>query len=297
MTQPVNASDAPCRGRFAPTPSGPLHFGSVIAALGSYLQARSQQGEWLVRIDDIDRPRVQPGAADSILKSLERLGLYWDGEPVYQSRQVEKYDEVLQTLAGGGHTFACGCTRAEARGIYAGTCRAGLADGRQPRSLRLRVPDRDLTLTDRLSGSRSISLVREVGDFIIRRADHIVAYHLAVVVDDAEAGITEIVRGTDLLESTAPQILLQQLLDYPTPAYLHLPLALDGNNRKISKQNHAPAIAEQSAPEILWQALTFLGQAPATDLRQSACDDILAWAIQYWDIGKIPRHNTTLCRA
>ncbi|MDZ7735998.1 MAG: tRNA glutamyl-Q(34) synthetase GluQRS [Gammaproteobacteria bacterium] len=287
----VCSNTTPYRGRFAPTPSGPLHFGSVIAALGSYLEARSRHGEWLVRIEDLDQPRMRRGAADSILRDLERLGLEWDNEPVYQSRRLESYQQALQRLQDGGHTFDCGCTRREVKGIYAGTCRNGLAGGRQARSVRLRVPDRHIEFTDRLQGPQSVDLFRQVGDFIIRRADHIIAYHLAVVIDDADTGITDIVRGADLLDSTAPQILLQQLLDYPTPEYLHLPVALGMDGRKISKQNHAAAIADQPPAQVLWQALNFLGQEPDPRLAQGTTGDILTWAGRYWNVTKIPLAN------
>lgn len=291
MVPNKSSGGTPYRGRFAPTPSGPLHFGSVIAALGSYLEARCRRGQWLVRIDDLDQARMQPGAADSILQDLERLGLEWDNEPVYQSRRLESYQPALQRLQDAGHTFDCGCSRRETRGLYPGTCRYGLANGRRARSIRLRVPDKHIEFTDRLYGPQSVDLARQVGDFVIRRADRIIAYHLAVVVDDADSGITGIVRGADLLDSTAPQILLQQLLAYPTPVYLHLPVALDANSRKISKQNNAAAIAEQPPAQVLWQALDFLGQDPEPQLAHATAQDVLAWAVRHWDIVKIPLAN------
>lgn len=291
MVPNKSSGGSPYRGRFAPTPSGPLHFGSVVAALGSYLEARNHNGEWLLRIEDLDRPRIRPGAADSILRDLERLGLEWDDEPVYQQHNLQAYEQVLQQLKNQGLTYDCGCTRREVRGAYTGTCRNGLAADRRARSIRLRVPAGNIQFHDRLHGKQSFDLMQSTGDFIVRRADHIIAYHLAVVIDDAAAGITDIVRGADLLDSTAPQILLQQLLHYPAPDYLHLPIALDANSRKISKQNHAPPIADQPASQVLWQALDFLGQQPAPDLQRATPRTLLDWATEHWDSTVIPRHN------
>lgn len=289
MTLPEKSSGGTLyRGRFAPTPSGPLHFGSVIAALGSYLRARNQGGQWLVRLEDLDHPRVRRGAADSILRDLERLGLDWDGEPVYQSRRIEQYQQALQLLEQGGHAYSCGCTRREVKGLYDGICRNGLPAGREPRSLRLRVPDQDIIFDDGLQGTQSFNLVSCAGDFILRRADSIIAYHLAVVIDDAASGMTEIVRGADLLEATAPQILLQQLLHYPTPGYLHLPVVYNRYGRKFSKQNHADPIAMQPASSVLYEALRFLGQKPAVELQKAPVAEIVAWAVEHWDSGNVP---------
>ena len=291
MVIQTSATTTSYRGRFAPTPSGPLHFGSVIAALGSYLEARHHDGQWLLRFDDLDQPRVQPGAADSILRDLESLGLEWDETPVYQSHNPRIYEEKLEQLQRAGQTYACGCSRREVRGVYTGKCRNGLEAGRQARSIRLRVPTDDMEFHDRLHGLQRFNLTRCTGDFIIRRADHIIAYHLTTVIDDAAAGITDIVRGSDLLASTAPQIRLQQILQYPTPAYLHLPVALDANSRKISKQNRAPPIAGQPPSQVLWQALEFLGQAPEAGLETVPIRDLLDWAIQHWDSSTIPPLN------
>lgn len=292
-------STTPYHGRFAPTPSGPLHFGSVVAALGSYLRARSAGGRWSLRIDDLDRPRVKPGATDAILSDLERLGLHWEGAPVMQSARLEHYESALDSLQQAGLTFGCGCTRAEVRGIYPGTCREGLPAGRRARSIRLRVPDSPVIFTDILLGSISHSVAATSGDFIIRRADGIIAYHLAAVVDDADAAITEVVRGADLLDATAPQVLLQTMLGLPTPDYLHLPVAVDECGRKISKQNHAPAIAEQRPADVLSDALEFLGQQPDPALRRADVTEIHDWALANWQLARIPRlstqaHQTTM---
>lgn len=281
----------PYRGRFAPTPSGPLHLGSIIAALGSYLQARSNNGIWTVRIEDLDRQRNRPGAADSILADLERLGLVWDEPPVYQSQRYEDYTASLERLQSDGLIFGCGCSRREIPAIYPGTCRQGLPPGREARSLRLRVPERVIQFNDRVQGKQSVDLQKQIGDFVLRRADDVIAYHLAVVVDDAAAGITEIVRGADLLESTAPQILLQELLALPTPQYLHLPIAYDRYGQKISKQNHAAAIAVQPAAAVLCQALAFLGHAPEKNFTKASATEVLDWAVNHWQPQDIPTVN------
>lgn len=269
-------------GRFAPTPSGPLHFGSVVAALGSYLQARQQGGRWTIRIEDLDRPRMQAGADSRILHDLERLGLEWDGTPIYQSQRLSRYFDMLAELTRRGQTFACGCTRRETAGIYPGTCRDGLPDGRKARSLRLRVPPRTIVFDDALQGRQNVDLSSTTGDFVLRRADGIIAYHLASVVDDGDDGVTEIVRGADLLDACAPQILLQQLLGYPTPRYMHLPVVYDSQGRKVSKQNHAPPITDQSPARVLLDALAFLGQQPEPALGRAATAEILDWARANW---------------
>lgn len=272
-------------GRFAPSPTGPLHFGSLVAALASWLDARAAGGRWLVRMEDLDRAREQTGAAATILRQLEALGLEWDGPVAYQSARTGSYAEALERLQRAGLVYPCGCTRREiadsalaldgAR-IYPGTCRNGLAAGKSARALRLRTPDEPIRFSDRLQGGISQSVAREVGDFILRRADGAWAYQLAVVVDDAAQGISDVVRGADLLDSTPRQILLQRLLGLPTPRYLHVPVALDAAGDKISKQAGAAGIGK----EELARALEFLGQAPAPDL---------AAAVRNWDPARIPR--------
>jgi glutamyl-Q tRNA(Asp) synthetase len=289
MTPTSDHSVSPYHGRFAPTPSGPLHFGSVVAALGSYLRARSCGGRWSLRIDDLDRPRVQADATDTILRDLDRLGLHWDNAPVFQSTRLDRYQAALAQLRERDLTFPCGCTRAEVRGVYPGTCRKGLPPGRRGRSIRLRVPARPVAFTDVIQGTITTRVAETTGDFILRRADGIIAYHLAAIIDDAEAGFTEIVRGADLLDSTPPQILLQQLLDLPSPGYLHLPVALDERARKISKQNRAPAIAEQRPADVLCDTLEFLGQQPELALRGTDVAEIHAWAQEHWRLDKVPR--------
>ena len=269
-------------GRFAPSPSGPLHFGSLVAALASWLDARAAGGRWLVRIEDLDRPRVQPGAADDILRTLERLGLYWDGEVVFQSRRAAAYEAALSRL---GDTYLCGCSRreiadsavslaADGAQVYPGTCRAGLAPGRAARSLRVRVQG-SVSFVDRAQGRLAQDLEREVGDFVLRRGDGQFAYQLAVVVDDAQQAISDVVRGADLLDSTPRQIYLQRLLGFPTPRYLHVPVAVDAAGDKLSKHAGARPIDQGD----LRRALRFLGQ-PASDT--------LAEATRAWNPALIP---------
>ena len=287
-------------GRFAPSPTGPLHFGSLVAALGSYLDARAAGGLWLVRMEDLDPPREVPGAADAILRSLAALGLHWDGEVMYQSRRSAAYDEALTRLLAGGRAYPCACSRKEIEtaladtdaSVYPGTCRNGLADGRTARSVRARVDSMEITFDDAIQGRFAQQLDREVGDFVIRRADGFTAYQLAVAVDDAEQGITHVVRGSDLLDSTPRQILLQQQLGYPVPDYAHLPLAIDAGGAKLSKQTRAPAIDTTQPSRALWAALRFLGQAPAVELADATPDDLLNWAIHYWERSSIPPQRT-----
>jgi glutamyl-Q tRNA(Asp) synthetase len=279
-------------GRFAPSPTGPLHFGSLVAALASWLDARAAGGRWFVRIEDLDTPRVQPGAADEILRCLERLGLHWDGSPVFQSARAEAYRHALEALEAS--LYRCGCTRREiadsslglatdgAR-IYPGTCRAGLPAGRSPRSRRVLVDAEVISFSDRVQGPQQQNLAREVGDFVLVRADGLVAYQVAVVVDDAAQEVTDVVRGADLLDSTARQIHLQRLLGLPTPRYLHVPVAVEAGGEKLSKQSGAEAIGASNAQSMLQKALAFLGQRPARDLAE---------AVRSWDPARIPRART-----
>ncbi|KFC68854.1 tRNA glutamyl-Q(34) synthetase GluQRS [Massilia sp. LC238] len=261
-------------GRFAPSPTGPLHAGSLVAALASYLDARAHHGTWLVRIEDIDEGRSVPGAAEGILALLALLGMHADGEVVWQSRRKHLYQAAAERIAL--HTYPCGCNRREiadsrlgfapdGAAIYPGTCRYGLAEGRSMRSLRLRVPEPGYDLvsfTDRFAGEVTQRLSGESGDFVLKRADGFWAYQLAVVVDDAEQGVTDVVRGADLLDSTPRQIFLQRVLGVPTPRYLHVPVVRNENGEKLSKQTGALAVApgdEAAAVEALLAAARFLG--------------------------------------
>ncbi|WP_241722268.1 tRNA glutamyl-Q(34) synthetase GluQRS [Raoultella sp. HC6] len=282
-------NDSRYTGRFAPSPSGELHFGSLIAALGSYLQARAKNGIWHVRIEDIDPPREVPGAADTILRQLERYGLHWDGEVLWQSQRHEAYREHLAWLYEQGLCYYCTCTRARihaAGGIYDGHCR----DLRLPAegaALRIRQTRPVLEFYDQLRGTLVADepLARE--DFIIHRRDGLFAYNLAVVVDDRFQGVSEIVRGADLIEPTVRQISLYQHFGWQAPDYLHLPLALNAEGNKLSKQNHAPALPEgDPRPEII-RALMFLNQDVEQEWRALSTDDLLKQAVANWKPEKI----------
>ena len=234
-------------GRFAPSPTGPLHFGSLIAAVGSYCLARRDGGRWLLRMEDLDPPRVVPGAADEILSALENLGLHWDGEIAWQSQRTEAYLEAVERLQERGLVFDCACTRkeillsaphpGEEGPIYPGTCRGGLYPGRKPRSLRIEVPQEQVCFCDGVFGPFQQVLSEVVGDFVLRRADGLFAYQLAVVVDDAASGINQVVRGADLLSSTPRQVFLHACLGNPVPKYIHLPMVLGSNGKKVSKRH------------------------------------------------------------
>lgn len=289
----VDAFTAMYVGRFAPSPTGPLHFGSLVAATGSYLRARSMGGCWLVRMEDIDPPREVPGAADAILRALEAFGLGWDGAVLYQSSRIEAYREALDTLLADGHAFACTCSRKDiARagppGVYPGTCRGkhGLPHG--PHAIRVAVGQASIGFDDLLQGPVKQDLAREVGDFVVRRADGLFAYQLAVVVDDAFQGVTEVVRGADLLDSTPRQIHLQHLLGLPTPGYLHLPVAVDGLGQKLSKQSHAAPLDPTRPLTAIVQALRFLGLAPGRELLEGDVTDAWAWAVSQFDLARLP---------
>jgi glutamyl-Q tRNA(Asp) synthetase len=280
-------------GRFAPSPTGPLHFGSVVAAVASYMQAKSQHGKWLVRMDDIDTPRNQVGADSSILKSLEILGLCWDDEVLFQSHRQEAYQEALDLLSGKNLLYRCTCTRKRLQGkAYPGTCRDKGHSAEQQHSLRVLSNQQAINLNDEIQGHFQQSLEIEIGDFIVHRADGLVAYHIATVVDDAYQNITEIVRGADLLGSTPRQIYLQEILDYNIPAYAHLPVAVDKQGYKLSKQYHATPIDDEDPVTTLILALDFLGQQPDKLLAQETVEEIIQWGIKHWSLEKIPRRDS-----
>ena len=285
------------RGRFAPSPTGPLHFGSLVAAVGSYLQARHQQGEWLVRMEDLDRPRCVKGADSQILQTLETYGMHWDGEIMYQSQRDPAYNKVLKQLESIDACYPCACTRSEIANvanqgsegpIYPGTCRKGIAEGKTANSVRARLDDIFVGFYDQLQGEITQHLLRELGDFVIKRGDGLFAYQLAVVVDDEEQGITEIVRGSDLLDSTPRQLWLQQKLGYYTPTYLHLPIAVNADGEKLSKQTYARGINNNDPRPQLIKALNFLGQQPPKELCDSDLSSLWEWAIEHWSQEKIP---------
>lgn len=282
-------------GRFAPSPTGALHFGSLVAALASWLDARAARGTWLLRIEDLDAPRAQAGAAELILRSLEALGLTWDGPVAYQSLRAARYAAALQALQR--HTYWCGCTRREIADsslglasdgaqIYPGTCRPGLPQGKTPRALRVRTGRGRISFEDRVQGLQQQDLERDVGDFVLYRVDGQFAYQLAVVVDDADQGVTDVVRGADLLDSTARQIHLQRLLGHAAPRYLHVPVALNTAGEKLSKQTAAAPIDVARREPLIRRALSFLGQRATADLDE---------AVAHWDAARIPRRRAIAC--
>ncbi len=281
-------------GRFAPSPSGALHFGSLLAALASFLDARACGGQWLLRMEDLDPAREPPGAADQILYLLEHLGLHWDGPVVYQSERQAAYADALEQLREAGLVFPCDCTRKRMRqleNVYDGHCRKR-AQVPEPHALRLRIENREITLSDQIQGCYGQNLSQECGDFIIRRKDGLIAYQLAVVVDDAWQNISHIVRGFDLLDSTPRQLYLQEKLGLPLPRYAHIPVASDAMGQKLSKQHFARPLDQGRAAEHIHRALEFLGQAPPPALQQATVEELLAWGIEHWDIHEVPRLAT-----
>ena len=275
-------------GRFAPSPTGPLHFGSLVAAVASYLQAKARAGQWLLRIEDIDPPREEPGATELILKALDRYGFEWHGEEIYQSSSQEVHETAVQSLLERSLAYPCGCSRRDLadapRGplgtIYPGTCRNG-CDAAET-AIRLRTTSTPISFVDALQGLQTQCLEQESGDFVIRRRDGLIAYHLAVVVNDAIEGITEVVRGIDLMDSTPRQIWLQQLLGYRTPDYVHIPVITHPNGDKLSKLTGATGIPLSGRSAVLVAALIALHQEPPERLRLCRLSEIWAWAIENW---------------
>lgn len=286
-------------------------MGSLVAAVGSYLDARAHGGLWYLRIEDLDRPRCRPEATDAILQLLDAYGFEWDGEVLYQSQRDAIYHAAFEQLREQGDIYPCACTRSELADsritpniqrapdgamIYPGTCRHALPEGREPRAWRIRVDDEIIIFNDTLQGTIEQALAKTAGDFILRRADGLYAYQLAVVVDDAAQGITHVVRGADLLESTSRQILLQQRLKLTTPRYTHLPVVLDATGEKLSKQTHAIPLEIHEAIPALLCALDFLGQQPPIELRQARLSELWQWAIAHWSprpLQEMPQYGNT----
>ena len=292
---------APYVGRFAPSPTGPLHFGSLVAAVASWLDARAAGGRWLLRMEDLDFPRCEPGAADAILRQLEAYSLQWDGTVLYQSQRDDAYTAALDALRGEGAVFACTCTRsqlahvprnAEGEIIYPGTCRLHAPPRVAAHAWRVQIPDVSTHFVDRIHGELQQNLASEVGDFIVKRADGLFAYQLAVVVDDAFQGITNVVRGADLLWNTQRQIYLQSLLGLPTPVYAHVPLITNAAGQKLSKQTLAPALPETGRSAVLGEALAALGHPPPAELAGAGPAELLAWASAHWHIENVPLQPT-----
>lgn len=281
-------------GRFAPSPTGPLHLGSLYAALASYLDARASRGRWLVRMEDIDPPREIAGAADTILRQLENHGLHWDDVVLYQSQRLEAYRDALDHLRQKGLVFPCRCPRARLRslgGVYDGRCREARLPGKQTltdAAIRLICPEQIVNWRDLIRGPCQTNLGTEVGDFIVVRRDGLVAYQLAVSVDDAYQNITHVIRGDDLLDSTPRQIHILQLLGHKAPDYGHIPVIQDSRGYKLSKQSFAPAIDSTAPAANLYQCLTLLGLAPPLELSNASCEFLLQWAIPRWQRTQLP---------
>ena len=281
-------------GRFAPTPSGYLHFGSLVAALASYLDARAVGGRWLLRMEDLDPPREMPGAQAAIVESLQRYGFEWDGEMQRQSERHDAYERVIERLLREGLAYPCQCSRKQLEAwpsAYPGFCR----DANQPlenAAIRLRVPHLEYRFTDRVQGEYGQHLGRDVGDFVIRRRDGLFAYQLAVVLDDAWQGVTDVVRGADLLDSTPRQLYLQELLGLPQPRYLHVPLIIQPDGHKLGKSYRSPPLRPDEAVPLLLRALRALGQSTAPELKDASPRELLVWATPRWNAERIPRTLT-----
>lgn len=281
------------RGRFAPSPTGPLHFGSLVTAVGSYLEARKAGGRWLVRIENLDPPREVPAAAAGMLRTLERLGFAWDEEVLYQSNRTEAYETALQRLRALDLAYPCSCSRSELQMTehmadngeelrYPGFCQVQPRRSTGPHAYRFRAPPQAIGFHDDLQGDLVVDLADTIGDFVIKRRDGLFAYQLAVVVDDAAQGITHVVRGADLLMNTPRQIALQQALGIASPRYMHLPLATDAAGRKLSKATGASAVDELAASKALWKALAFLGLDPPWELGTAPVTELWNWAVEHW---------------
>ena len=284
-------------GRFAPSPTGQLHMGSLLTALASWLDARAHGGRWLLRIEDLDPPREEPGASAAIIDELRRHALHWDGELMYQSARADAYREALEQLRRRGLVYPCDCSRSRIRAmgeVYSGLCRTRADAPAPPFAWRVKVEDEEIGFEDAIQGHFAQHMDREVGDFVLLRKDGLFAYQLAVVVDDAAQGITHIVRGSDLLDSTPRQIHLQRLLGYPGIAYAHLPVLVNESGQKLSKQNLAPPLAGLEPRENLLGCLRLLQQAPPPTGERGSCEAILDWARRHWDIGAVPRQMALL---
>ena len=274
----------PYVGRFAPSPSGPLHFGSLVAALAAYLDARANKGKWLLRIEDLDPPRESPTAATEIINQLHSFGFDWDEIPLYQSTRLDAYAETHQKLTDAGMVYQCICSRKSIPSIYGGTCRNRQLDV-APSAIRLLTPDAVIAFEDQILGRRSFDMRRDIGDFIIKRKDGLFAYQLAVVVDDQYQGITHVIRGSDLLDSTPRQICLQQYLNFRPVFYAHFPVILGNDGHKLSKQTNATPITTEDPPTVIKFALRALGQMPVKQTRPGL---MLRAAVNQWSLKSVP---------
>ncbi|MFT0212190.1 tRNA glutamyl-Q(34) synthetase GluQRS [Pseudomonas sp. F1_0610] len=278
-------------GRFAPTPSGPLHFGSLLAALASYLDAKAVKGKWLLRIEDTDPLREPKGACDSIIRTLEAYGLHWDGEIIKQSQRHRIYQEIINDLLKKQLAYHCDCSRSQLQpfAVYPNTCRN--LNNKNPTSsaIRIKTEDKIYSFIDRIQGVFKQNISTDVGDFIIKRKDQYYAYQLAVVVDDGLQGITDVVRGADLLDNTPRQLYLQKILGYTQPNYLHIPLITMPNGQKLSKSYRSEAIDQQRIHLNLLRALKALGQTAPSYLKEATAQELLCFASAHWDAEKIPK--------
>lgn len=289
----MSTPPAPYIGRFAPSPTGALHIGSLLTAVASYCDALAHQGQWLVRIEDIDPLREVEGASSDILRTLDAYGLHWHGEVLYQSHRQTYYLAALDQLLHDGHLFYCTCSRkqlAECR-VYPGTCHHRQTAPDESSALKAIVPHENLCFDDALQGRFCLHFGVEAGDFVVRRKEGFFAYHLAVVVDDAAQGITDIVRGADLLDSTPYHLLLQRWLQVATPRYAHLPVLTNALGQKLSKQTFAKPLPKDSPGRVLCKVLEALGQTPDGAMQDSAPEEILAWAVRHWNFSRIPRRS------
>jgi glutamyl-Q tRNA(Asp) synthetase len=288
----------PYRGRFAPSPTGPLHFGSLTTALASFLEAKSHGGRWLLRMEDLDPPREMPGAADGILRTLEALGLHWDEAVLYQSTRLDAYEAALETLKQSGRVYPCTCSRKSIAAlqeelgvsVYPGICRGSLLSHVQGRfALRLRLGEHRIVFEDQLRGRVAREASTELGDFVVLRSDGLHTYHLASVVDDDYQNITHVMRGADLLESTAYQLCLRQALGLPSPRFAHLPIAVNEAGQKLSKQAYAEPIDSTRPRAMLTGALAFLGHPVPENLAGADPQELLAWAMAHWRLEQVPQ--------
>lgn len=290
----------PYFGRFAPTPSGQLHFGSLLAALASYLDARHQQGQWLVRMEDLDRARNKPGATERILQTLAAHGLDWDDDVLVQSQHESRYQQQIDNWLAQDLAYYCDCSRSDLavhNGVYPGTCRERNLPPSRDHAVRIRVTDEPVGFVDRLQGDIHQRLESEVGDFVIQRRDGVIAYQLAVVMDDIAQGITDIVRGADLLDSTPRQLWLYHLLQATPPAYLHIPLVMQQRGQKLSKRLASAPIEANQAAASLYAALLSLQQQPPAQLRSAPVPELLAWGTEHWQPTQLPASREILLDA
>jgi len=283
-------------GRYAPSPTGPLHFGSLVAAVASYLDARSHQGKWLLRMEDLDKPREMPGAADDILRTLDGYGFEWDGDVIYQSQRDEVYQATLDKLIEMDLVYPCNCSRREISAIahagiegpvYPGNCRSGMSEARKAKAWRVKADAAHVVFKDFFQGSIDHHMRTDIGDFVLKRADGLFAYQLAVVVDDAQQKINHVVRGADLLNSTSRHVLLQYLLSLPSPAYAHIPLVTNVNGEKLSKQTHAAAVLVSDAATHLYNAFQFLGFKNMPFDRKADLKTLWQWGLEHWQLDSV----------